>query len=37
MVVWESAWVGVNKTEWIKMQGETVKFITVGCIIQKNI
>jgi hypothetical protein len=27
MVVWESAWVGVNKTLWIKMHGETVKNI----------
>jgi hypothetical protein len=27
MVVWESAWVGVNKTLGIKMHGETVKFI----------
>ena len=26
MVVWESAWVDVNKIGWIKMHGETVKF-----------
>ena len=26
IVVWKSAWVGVNKTWWIKMHGETVKF-----------
>ena len=29
MVVWESAWVGVNKIEWIKMHGETVKFMII--------